>query len=93
MSGLVQRGVSNFFGGVLQILGGLQIFGGGVSKFSGGGGSPNFPGGRVSIGIRSTFGRYASYWNAFLFEAIISPIFFFHYNQQTQFTLKSIQLS
>ena len=30
------------------------------------GGPPNFGGG-FSTGIRSTFGRYASYWNAFLF--------------------------
>ena len=61
---------SKFSGGcLLQIFGGvpapnfrggclLQIFGGGAcSKFSGG--SPIF-------GIWSTFGRYASYWNAFL---------------------------
>ena len=45
---------SKFFGGGCL----LQIFGGGAcSKFSGG--APIF-------GIRSTFGRYASYWNAFL---------------------------
>ena len=37
----------------------------GVSKFSGG--SPIFRGGGVATGIRSTFGRYASYWNAFLY--------------------------
>ena len=53
---------SKFSGGVsAPYLGGclLQIFGGGVcSKFSGG--SPIF-------GKQSTFGRYASYWNAFLF--------------------------
>ena len=53
--------VPNFRGGVCsKFLGGclLQIFGEGVcSQFSGG--SPIF-------GIRSTFGRYASYWNAFL---------------------------
>ena len=48
---------SKFSGGggcLLQIFRGgclLQIFGGGVSNF----------------GIRSMFGRYASYWNAFLF--------------------------
>ena len=63
-------------GCLLQIFGGVSApnlggvcskFPGGVcSKFSGGcllqifGGSPIF-------GIRSTFGRYASYWNAFLF--------------------------
>ena len=63
---------SKFSGGcLLQIFGGvpapnfrgggclLQILGGSVcSKFSGGG-PPIF-------GIRSPFGRYASYWNAFL---------------------------
>ena len=54
-----------FSGGcLLQIFGGVSApnFRGGVcSKFSGGGrGSPIF-------GIWSTFGRYASYWNAFLF--------------------------
>ena len=51
----------NFRGGSAPNFGGgclLQIFGGGVS--GPGGGSPIF-------GIRSTFGRYASYWNAFLF--------------------------
>ena len=54
----------NFRGGCL-----LQIFGGGAcSKFSGGVPAPNFRGGGPPIfGIRSTFGRYASYWNAFLF--------------------------
>ena len=51
--------LKNFGGGCL-----LQILGGGVcSKF--GGGPPIF-------GIRSTFGRYASYWNAFLFVAIFN---------------------
>ena len=45
---------------------GLQFFGGGVvSNFSGG---LQFFGGESPTGIRSTFGRYASYWNAFLFE-------------------------
>ena len=67
------------WGGVCsKFLGGLlQIFGGGVcSKFSGGvsapnfqgGSAPNFRGGSPIFGIRSTFGRYASYWNAFLFK-------------------------
>ena len=60
----------NFRGGCL-----LQIFGGGVSaaNFHGGGcllqifGGGLVPGGGSPIfGIRSTFGRYASYWNAFL---------------------------
>ena len=75
-----QGGVSapNFRGGLLQFFGGgvcsnfwgegclLQIFGGGVcSKFSGG--SPIFR-------IRSTFGRYASYWNAFLLYIKVSKI-------------------
>ena len=47
-------GFSKFSGGVSPIFGGSTNFRLGVS---------NFPGG----GIRSTFGRYASYWNAFLF--------------------------
>ena len=68
-------------GGCLFLGGYLQIFGGGVpflcvgvaSKFSGGylqifgGVPPNFQGGVSSPGIRSMFGRYVSYWNAFLF--------------------------
>ena len=37
-----------------------------------GGGSSKFLGGVFSTGIRSTFGRYASYWNAFLFSMILS---------------------
>ena len=57
--------------------GACSKFGGGAcSKFSGGGvpapnfrggvPAPNFRGGGSPIfGIRSTFGRYASYWNAF----------------------------
>ena len=62
-----------FFGGFPPNLGGSSKFSGGVppnfrgrgsSKFSGGGG--------VSTRIRSTFGRYASYWNAFLFLIIVS---------------------
>ena len=60
-------GGSPIFLGVLQIFGGgvgLQIFGGFLQIF---GGSPIFWGG-VSSGIRSTFGRYASYSNAFLFK-------------------------
>ena len=71
------QGVSNFAGGFLQIFGvgglvwsrgspnfwGVSNFSGGFSKFSGG----------VSTGIRSTFGRYASYWNAFLFYINFSP--------------------
>ena len=49
--------------GVLQFFGGVSPIFQGVSKFSGGG---------VSTGIRSTFGRYASYWNAFLFNGMVS---------------------
>ena len=55
-----------FFGGGVFFRGG--IFFGGVF-FRGGGifsGGVFFRGG-LSTGIRSTFGRYASYWNAFLF--------------------------
>ena len=72
-------GVLQIFGGGRNFGGG--IFGGGSSKFSGGvfflgGVPPNFRGGFLQIflgggfstGIRSTFGRYASYWNAFLFS-------------------------
>ena len=76
--GLPGGGVSAWkggsFWGVLQIFGGvLQIFGGGVlggvpPNFRGGGVSPNNGGGGFSPGIRSTFGRYASYWNAFLYN-------------------------
>ena len=70
----------------------LQIFFGGVSapnfrgggcllQFFGGGSAPNFQGGwgaRGSpiFGIRSTFGRYASYWNAFLFTRTINVTIF-----------------
>ena len=69
----VKNSVHRGEGCLLQISGGegvlLQNFGGGLS-------APNFRGGvcfkfsgGVSpiFGIRSTFGRYASYWNAFLF--------------------------
>ena len=60
-----------------------KFFWGGVcSKFSGGGGwgvsAPNFQGGCLLpggvppiFGIRSPFGRYASYWNAFLFTQFV----------------------
>ena len=69
---------SPIFWGVSNFSGGLQFFGGGVSPIFVGvsnflrgspifqGGCLQFFGGRVS-GIRSMFGRYASYWNAFLF--------------------------
>ena len=54
---------SKFSGGcLLQIFGGgclLQISGGCLLQIFGGVSAPIF-------GIRSTFGRYASYWNAFL---------------------------
>ena len=64
-------GQGNIFTSVCLSTGG----GGACSKFSGGvpapnfrGGvpAPNFGGGPPIFGIRSTFGRYASYWNAFL---------------------------
>ena len=45
--------------------GGLQFFGGG---------SPIFWGGLQFFGIRSTFGRYASYWNAFLLNLSLRPL-------------------
>ena len=68
-------GVSNFLVGGLQIfLGGSPIFLGvskfflgGFSNFSGG--LPNFP---PSPPIRLMSGRYASYWNAFLFNTNLS---------------------
>ena len=74
-----------FFRGVSKFSGGLQIFGG-FSKFSQG--SPIFGG--VSTGIRSTFGRYASYWNAFLSqEKIITVSLCLHidYCQSCQFVI------
>ena len=42
-----------------------------VSNFSGVGGLQFFRGGLQDTGIRSTFGRYASYWNAFLCISLI----------------------
>ena len=60
-------GVSNFSGGVSGR--GCVWSRGGVSNFWGGvwsGGGCLVPGGGFFTGIRSTFGRYASYWNAFL---------------------------
>ena len=60
-SGLIRGGAcSKFSGGCL-----LQIFGGGVPapNFRGGACS-KFSGGSLIFGIWSTFGRYASYWNA-----------------------------
>ena len=61
-------------GGFLQILGGfLQIFGGGY--FLGEGGPPKFSGVEgFSTGIRSTFDRYASYWNAFLLHLLLITV-------------------
>ena len=65
---LIWGGAPDFaliLGGFLQISGGC-LFLGGSSKFFGGGFSP---------GIQSTFGRYASYWNAFLFSCVfMSPL-------------------
>ena len=56
----------NFRGGCL-----LQIFGGVPAPNFWGVPAPNFRGGGSPIfGIRSTFGRYASYWNAFLYFTI-----------------------
>ena len=52
----------NFRGGVPA----PNFWGGACSKFSGGGACSKFSGGSPIFGIRSTFGRYASYWNAFL---------------------------
>ena len=71
------RGVSNFsgMGGSSKFSEGSPIFRGrGSSKFLGVGrwGSSKFwRGWGVSTGIRSTFGRYASYWNAFLFTLLL----------------------
>ena len=60
-------------GGFLQIFGGVPPnFRGVPPNFRGGflqifwGVPPNFQGGSPIFGIRSTFGRYASYWNALL---------------------------
>ena len=52
---------SKFSGGCL-----LQIFLGGPAPKFWGGACSKFSGGSPIFGIRSTFGRYASYWNAFL---------------------------
>ena len=72
----VHRGGSSKFSGV-----GVSFFGGVPPNFQGGvfflGGPPIFGGGvflggnTYSTGIRSTFGRYASYWNAFLFHIAV----------------------
>ena len=70
----------NFGGGgggcLLQIFGGglpaPNFWGGACSKFSGGVPAPNFWGGPPIFRIRSPFGRYASYWNAFLFDTCIN---------------------
>ena len=63
-------GAGGYFGGVF--LGGfLQIFGGGYFL---GGFLQIFGGGWFSPRIRSTFGRYASYWNAFLFQKLYCTI-------------------
>ena len=74
------QGVSNFSGVSNFLGGGVSNFLGGVWLRGGWGGPPNFfffflfllslgihpPLPRPDTGIRSTFGRYASYWNAFL---------------------------
>ena len=63
-------------GGFLQFFGGgvfLQFFGG-SSNFFGGGSAVQVPPGTADSGIRSTIGRYASYWNAFLSINKISPV-------------------
>ena len=99
-SNFLGEGCAPFFGGgVLQFFGGvLQFFGGGVLQFLGGalifrGGCSNFSGGvleifgGVSTGIRSTFGRYASYWNAFLFLKMRTAI---HFSKQTSPMFKAM---
>ena len=58
-------GSSKFSGEGVSFLGGSSKFFGGSSKFSGG---MSFFGGGFSTGIRSMFGQYASYWNAFLVD-------------------------
>ena len=82
--GVWSLGVSKFFGGECLVLGGSSKFSGGcVSKFVGGclvpGGSSKFSGGLqifwgegFSTGIRSTFGRYTAYSNAFLFDLLVN---------------------
>ena len=73
-----------FWGGFLQIFGGgSSRFWGGAPDFAlifrggilGGGCSSKFSGGVFSTGIRSTFGRYASYWNAFLYSLFFRFLF------------------
>ena len=71
------RGVSSRE--VLQFFEGSPIFFGGGLQFFRGRGSPIFWGspiffGGVSTGIRSTFGWYASYWNAFLLRLIFTEL-------------------
>ena len=61
--GLPGGGFPPNFGGGSAWGGFLQIFMGGLP---GGGDSSKFLWGGFSPGIQSTFGRYASYWNAFL---------------------------
>ena len=72
--GVWSRGVSNFFLGGGAVKGGPPNFLGGnfflISAFFGDTPPPLGP----DTGIRSTFGRYASYWNAFLYcIALHSP--------------------
>ena len=70
MSGPGPGGCLQFFGGrVSPILGGVSNFSGGCGlQIFGGGGLQFFWGRSPNFGIRSTFGRYASYWNAFLLD-------------------------
>ena len=69
------QGVFNFSGGgCLQFFGGSPIFLGGVSPIFLG--VSNFFWG-VSTRIQSMFGRYASYWNAFLFKVKFAIPFIF----------------
>ena len=67
-----------FCGGVSNFLGGLQFWGRGCLQFFWG--SPIFFDGvsNFSGGIRSTFGRYASYWNAFLLIKTMINLLHFH---------------
>ena len=81
LGGYFFRGGGIFFGGVPAP---IFFWGGACSNFLGGGifwgvPAPNFRGGiffggAPIFGIRSPFGRYASYWNAFLFLILISLV-------------------
>ena len=61
-------------GCLLQFFGGVSapnFWGGACSKFSGGVSAPYFRWGAPIFEIRSPFGRYASYWNAFLLQVFL----------------------